>query len=198
MAELLILLPAAGASARMRGRDKLLEPVDGVALLRRQAMAALATGAPVLVTLPRGAGTARASALAGLAARIAWIDAAEGMAASLRAGAAAAQAAGASGLMVMLPDMPEITTEDLAMLRAAFHAAPDHALRACTSGGAAGHPVIFPSRLFAMLARVQGDAGGRAVLAGEAVQLLPLSGERALTDLDTPEDWADWRARTGR
>ena len=34
-----LLLPAAGASSRMRGRDKLLEHVDGVALLRRSCVA---------------------------------------------------------------------------------------------------------------------------------------------------------------
>ena len=40
-----ILLPAAGASRRMRGRDKLLEGVDGVALLRRSALRARHRGA---------------------------------------------------------------------------------------------------------------------------------------------------------
>jgi molybdenum cofactor cytidylyltransferase len=29
------------------------------------------------------------------------------------------------------------------------------------------------------------------------VHLVPLKGDRALVDLDTPEDWADWRARGG-
>ncbi|WP_412506377.1 NTP transferase domain-containing protein, partial [Roseovarius sp. SYSU LYC5161] len=61
MADLVILLPAAGASARMEGPDKLLEPVDGMPLLRRQVLMALATGAPVLVTLPPGAAKRRAA-----------------------------------------------------------------------------------------------------------------------------------------
>ena len=45
-----IVILAAGASSRMRGRDKLLELVDGVALLRRQVERALNTGAKVFVT----------------------------------------------------------------------------------------------------------------------------------------------------
>ncbi|HDR29112.1 nucleotidyltransferase family protein [Rhodovulum sp.] len=197
MAEVLILLPAAGASSRMRGRDKLLEPVDGVPVLRRQVIAALATGAPVMVTLPQGAGAGRASALAGLAVRIAGIDADEGMAGSLRAGAAAADQAGARGLMVLLPDMPGITAGDLLHLLAAFDQAPERVLRASAPDGTAGHPVIFPARLLPALGAVQGDAGGCAVIAGESVRTCTLEGDRAILDLDTPEDWAAWRARTG-
>ena len=46
-----LVLLAAGASRRMRGADKLLEPVDDEPLLRRQARAALASGVgPVAVS----------------------------------------------------------------------------------------------------------------------------------------------------
>ena len=48
----IILIPAAGRSSRMRGRDKLLEQVGGIPLLRLRVEAALATGHQVLVTLP--------------------------------------------------------------------------------------------------------------------------------------------------
>ncbi|MCV6595140.1 MAG: NTP transferase domain-containing protein, partial [Silicimonas sp.] len=65
----LLALPAAGASSRMRGRDKLLEPIGGVPLLRRQALAALTTGCPVLVTLPEG-NEPRRAALEGLALHV--------------------------------------------------------------------------------------------------------------------------------
>ena len=40
-----ILILAGGASSRMQGRDKLLEDVDGVPLLRKQVLIAAATGA---------------------------------------------------------------------------------------------------------------------------------------------------------
>ncbi|SIO19365.1 CTP:molybdopterin cytidylyltransferase MocA [Rhodovulum sp. ES.010] len=199
MGEVLILVPAAGASSRMRGRDKLLEPVEGEALLRRQVRAASATGAPVLVTLPKGAGGPRAEVLEGISRlRFLWIDAAEGMAASLRAGAAAARKARAEGLMVHLPDMPDLTGADLARLLAAFAVAPETPLRAGSEDGRPGHPVVFPARLFSRLAEVSGDTGGRAALSGESPRLVALPGDRALTDLDTPDAWADWRARIGR
>lgn len=201
MSEVLILLPAAGASERMRGRDKLLEPVAGEALLRRQVRVALASGAPVLVTLPRRAAGPRAEVLEGLGlgtgCRVAYVAAREGMAVSLRTAAQAARASGAAGLMVMLPDMPEIGTADIETLRAAFAAAPDRCLRAVTPDGRPGHPVVFPARLYDALEGVTGDAGGRDILAGEEVRTVPLADDRAITDLDTPEAWAAWRARTG-
>lgn len=193
-----ILLLAAGASRRMRGADKLLEPLGGEPLLRERARAALATGAPVVVTLPPGAMERRA-ALAGLAVRIVEVaDAAEGMGASLRAGVAALPA-GVSGVLVLLADMPEIGAEDLRRLLEAHAARPGAILRASSEDGRPGHPVLFPAALFPELRRAAGDAGARALLAARAEEVVavPLPGARALTDLDTPEAWAEWRARTG-
>lgn len=193
-----ILIVAAGAARRMRGADKLLEPVTGVPQLRRLAVAALATGAPVVVTLAPDR-PARAAVLEGLALRqVTVADAAEGMAASIRAGLAALPA-DVAGVMVVLADMPEIDGGDLGALMAAFRADPAAILRAAAADGTPGHPVIFPRALFGDLAQVRGDTGARAVLgAGRVpVRLHPLPGRRALTDLDTPEDWAAWRAAGG-
>ena len=81
-----IVVLAAGASRRMQGRDKLMEDVDGMPLLRRSVMRALATGCKVLVALP-ATPHARYATLEGLdVAAIPVPDAAEGMNASLRAG----------------------------------------------------------------------------------------------------------------
>jgi len=78
-----ILLLAAGSSSRMRGADKLMEPVEGVPLLLRQARVALATGAPVIVTLPPDR-PARNAALAGLDLMTVPVpDAAQGLSADL-------------------------------------------------------------------------------------------------------------------
>ena len=197
MGGVFILLAAAGASRRMRGADKLLEKVEGEPILRRAAQAALRTGQPVLVTLPKG-NAERAAALDGLALEAKEIDASEGMAASLRTGVAAAREAGANGVLVMLADMPEIETNALRRLIAAFEGAPDKITRAATDSGQPGNPVILPARLFTALYSVTGDTGARAVVQSETPILCPLPGKAAITDLDTPEDWAAWRAKTGR
>ncbi|MFZ1727375.1 MAG: nucleotidyltransferase family protein [Albidovulum sp.] len=202
MATVDILIPAAGSSRRMGGRDKLLEPVGGIEQLRRvAAMAATVAfdhGAHVFVTLPStGPFTpARKQALLGLRVSIlALPDAHEGMAASLRAGAWAAR--DAEGLLVLPADMPEITGADLNRMIAAFGQDTHFPLRATTEDGQPGHPVIFPRRLLGELTVLSGDQGGRIVLLEEVVKTCALVGQRALTDLDTQEDWNEWRARTG-
>lgn len=190
-----ILIPAAGASTRMRGADKLLELVDGVAQLRRIAGAALATGAPVVICLAAGHPT-RHRAVADLGARLLTVaDAATGMSASLRAGAGLA----AGALMVVPADMPELDTADLARMLAAFATAPERIWRATAADGSPGHPVIFPAALLGALAGISGDEGGRQVLRAHAGRLsfCALPGAHATTDLDTPEAWAAWRAARG-
>lgn len=173
----------------MRGADKLLEPVQGRPLLRRQAEQALATGHPVLVSL-RPQDRARRNALTGLPVTILEVpDAATGLSASLRAAARTVQTA----LLVLPGDMPDLTTADLAQVIAAFAQAPDQCHRGA-SGDRPGHPVIFPARLLPEFAGLTGDEGARAILARHGAKLVPLPQAHALTDLDTPEDWANWRA----
>ena len=59
-----------------------------------------------------------------------------------------------------------------------------------------GHPVLFGRRFFEALAGLTGDRGAREALreAGDFVTEVPTAGQRALVDLDTPEDWAAWHA----
>ncbi|WP_050527263.1 nucleotidyltransferase family protein [Pseudorhodobacter aquimaris] len=189
-----VLVLAAGASRRMRGVDKLLEPVAGQPLLRRIVGSALGTGAPVLVALPRN-NPARRAALAGLAASIIPVaNTQEGMANTLRKGVAALPRTNA--VMVLLADMPEIDTSDLATMIAVYCTAPQKIHRATSQDGVPGHPVIFPPWAHDDLLALQGDAGARAVVTkhARAVIAVPLTAAHATTDLDTPEDWAKWRA----
>lgn len=190
-----IAILAAGSSRRMRGADKLLETVGGVPLLVHLVGVARATGLPVVVALPpMDQAPARHAALMGSGAQVITVpDHAQGMAASLRAVTAAAPA-DRSAMLVMLGDMPEIDVADLRNMIAAAHHAPGTVIRASTAQGRAGHPVIFPARLWPDLARLQGDQGARDLLKSETVQLCPLPGQHAVTDLDTPEAWAAWRA----
>jgi CTP:molybdopterin cytidylyltransferase MocA len=195
-APLAILIPAAGAARRMRGGDKLLEVVDGRPLIARQAGFAAATGCPVLVTLAPDR-PARGAALAGLAVETLIVpDAAEGMAASIRAGARWA-AGRARALLILLPDLPGIGAEDLRALIAAQAAEPGAIWQATAADGTPGHPVIWPAALFPALGALAGDGGARAILAAPPALLrrLALPGDRATADLDTPEAWAAWRAR---
>ena len=191
---LTILIPAAGSASRMRGGDKLLEPVSDEPMLRRQARIARSVCAQVIVTL-RDPDPLRKACLDDLDVTALPVpDAAEGMAASLRAGAA-----GAKGALMILPaDMPEITEADLRMLIEAFDRAC--ILRATGADGTLGHPVIFPADLVKELTALQGDEGARAVLQRhrDRIKLIALPDQHATLDLDTPEAWAEWRSQRAK
>ena len=84
----------------MRGGDKLLEQIDGTPQLARIAKAALTTGCPVAVALPRSHPN-RAACLAGLAVQSVTVPNPEdGMAASLTAGLGALPASAAVLLLL--------------------------------------------------------------------------------------------------
>lgn len=180
----------------MRGGDKLMEAVGGMSLLARSAREAAATGLDVIVALSPDRAE-RQQALSDLPLRQVMVpDAGDGMAASLRAAVRAAPEA--APLAILLADMPEITAADIATLVAAFEAAGgDSVVRAASEDGRPGQPVIFPARLRAELLALSGDAGGRDILRREDVVLVRLPGRHAVTDLDTPEDFAAWRGEKG-
>ena len=198
MSDLPILILAAGQSRRMRGRDKLMEEVEGKPLIRRQAeMALQATNGLVIIALPAPP-HARYDALDGLdVVRLPVPDADEGMGVSLRTGFAAlppeAQAA-----MLLLADLPELTAADLKTVLAAVDPASGKLIwHATTEDSQRGHPVVFHRDLFPEFAKLSGDVGARDVVkaAGRKVAHVKLPGDRARMDLDTPEAWAAWRAR---
>ncbi|MGF1660002.1 MAG: molybdopterin-binding/glycosyltransferase family 2 protein [Rubrimonas sp.] len=192
-------LLAAGASRRMRGRDKLLEEVDGAPILRRAAQALLESRADATLVVLGPDDAARRAALAGLdVAIVENPQAAEGMASSLRAALAAAPAE-ADALVVALGDMPEVGPAHVDALIAAFSPEDGRAIcRAITEDGAPGHPVLFGRRFFETLARIDGDQGARELLRAHAdlVENVPTPGRGAAVDLDTPEAWEAWRAAT--
>jgi CTP:molybdopterin cytidylyltransferase MocA len=195
----LIVIPAAGSSSRMRGKDKLLETIDGKSLLRCQTEAALASGCPVMVALP--VNSARHDALEGLPVTIVEVrNAAEGMGATLSTAARfAARHAPDRPMMVLLPDVPGIGPFDIKSVIARFEAeGGDTVTRATDETGRPGTPLIVPPRLLEKFIALTGDDGGRAALSGENLVTVSLSGTRATTDLDTPEDWAAWRRAEGK
>lgn len=178
----------------MGGRDKLLEPIEGVPLLRRQTETALKSGCPVMVALPLK--SPRHDAIDGLPVTMVPVrDAAEGMGATLRTAALfAARHAPDRPLMILLPDVPGIGVFDLKSVAARFEAEGGNtAVRATDDTGKPGTPLVVPPRLIEGFTQLKGDEGGRSVLEGETVLTVKLSGIRATDDLDTPEDWARWR-----
>jgi CTP:molybdopterin cytidylyltransferase MocA len=190
-----VLILAAGAGTRMRGADKLLEPVAGEPMLRRIARAALATGVPVTAALPPDR-PLREAALAGLSVtQVVVPNPGDGMAASLVAGLMSMPQD--APVMLLLADLPELTEADLSLMLRDWNDHPDLILRATDATGQPGHPVCFPAWARTDLLRLSGDTGARDWLARnqERLRLVTLPDRHATTDLDTPEAWEAWRSR---
>ena len=193
--EIPVLVLAAGASKRMQGKDKLVQTVGDVPLLRRQVLRARSVSDTVLVALPP-APHPRYACLDKCDVSVVVVPDAElGMGHSLRAGIAALPP-DASHVMIMLPDMPDITAEDIAAVARGPVDQPDATIwRGATEDGTPGHPIVFEQRHFADLRELTGDRGGAPVLSRypEQVALVLLPENNAVLDLDTPDAWHAWR-----
>jgi molybdenum cofactor cytidylyltransferase len=190
-----ILILAAGQSSRMRGGDKLLEQVDGSACLTTMVNRALRSRRPTMVVVP-DLEHPRAKVATG-ARLVPSPDAHLGMAHSIKAGVAALPD-DASAVMILPGDMPEISAQDIQVLADTFDASPDiDILQAATQDGGPGHPIIFRASLFDDFQNLTGDTGAFVILQNhkDRRKLLSLSGQRARLDLDTPEDWENWRQK---
>lgn len=172
-----------------------MEQIGGTALLRLTCEKALSCGVQVFVCVPSQTHDRAALLPEGVTA-IPVPNAAEGMGVSLATGIAALPDH-ISDVMVLPADMPDLSAADLAQVWAEHRS--DQITRGASSAAKPGHPVIFPRACFADLRQLSGDEGARSVVKSYAgqVHLVPLPGKNALTDLDTPEAWADWRAKAG-
>ena len=190
----------------MRGRDKLLETVDSVPILARTAQIALeADLGPVLVGLHTD-NENRRKALEHMSVTIVDVpDATLGMSATLRRGATEALTFirqheegdyAFSGMMILLPDMPEIISADLKEMEQAFTSSGGTSVRACTTEGKLGHPTIFSSNVLGSFETLTGDKGAAELFDQDSWIPFALPGTRARRDLDTPEDWEYWRKET--
>ena len=190
-----ILILAAGTSSRMRGRDKMLEDVGGVPLLRKQVQMAIGTGHPAFIAL--GAQMARRhDTFRDLdATAITVTQAAEGLSSTLRG--AISQLPQCEAFMIMLGDLVALTTQDLQDVLNARDAHPDCTVwRGATQDGKPGHPILIDQSLRSSFAALQGDHGGDNILQTlrDKTCLVRLKDQHARYDLDTPEEWAAWRA----
>jgi molybdenum cofactor cytidylyltransferase len=124
---------------------------------------------------------------------------AEGLGSSLRAGIAAVPKE-ADGVIVCLGDMPQVDAQLIDKLLAAFDPEKGALVVVPSIGGRRGNPVVWARRFFADLMTVQGDIGARHLISSypEAVVEVPVAGDAALTDVDTPESLSAVKAEIER
>lgn len=191
-ASVAIVILAAGKASRMGegGKHKLLAEFDGVPLVRRSALAALAADAASVIVVTGHRRSEIEAALDGLA--LTFIDNpdyASGMASSLIAGFSSRDADSAEGILVMLADMPGISKTHLDALISAFRNAGGEAIVRAVSQGKPGNPVILPRSLNPAVLRLEGDVGARDIIATSGLLVLDVDvGDAALLDVDTPDE----------
>ena len=181
---------AAGRSERMGGANKLLLPVEGVAVVRR--VVETVSAAPVdevLVVVGHDRG-AVGRALAGLPVRL--VDNPryrEGLGSSVAAGVASA-AGGADGYLICLGDLPRLTISSVRAVLERFRDVDEPEVVVPHYRGRPGHPVLIRRRFRDLLLTLEGDRGARAALGGlTAVVRLDVEDPGILEDIDTPEDY---------
>jgi len=185
------VLLAAGKASRMGegGSHKLLAEFDGVPLVRRSALTAIAGGVSDTIAVTGHRQGEIEDALGGLAVtQIFNPDYASGMASSLVAGVGAQAAQKADGVLVMLADMPGVGSDDLRTLIAAFRETNGQAIVRAVSGGKRGNPVILPRSVLSAVMRLEGDVGARHIIETSGLPVIDVEiGEAAHLDVDTPE-----------
>ena len=192
-----VIVLAAGASTRM-GRQKLTLPLaDGRPLVRAAVEQVLAADLDdVVVVLGREA-EAVASALRGLPIQtVVNPRYAEGQSTSLRAGLDAL-AQDTEAAVVALGDQPLPDPRLLRQLVEAFRASGRPIVAPLYRDGR-GNPVLFASSVFDELRRVEGDRGGRPVIARDPARVAEVAVDAPMpADIDTPDDYEAAR-RGGR
>src|ERR1043165_8545861 len=186
----------------MAHHNKILTGAEGQPLVVHAVKAALASQAvEVVVVLGHMADEVRAAIEKAIPSksRLRFVtnpDFAEGLSTSVRTGIGAL-GKDIDAAIVQLGDMPGVGAPLLDRLMAAFSPVEGRSICVPTVGGKRGNPVLWDRRFFAEMTKVSGDTGAKH-LSGEyadRVCEVEMTGEAAITDIDTPEALAAWRAR---
>jgi molybdenum cofactor cytidylyltransferase len=189
---------AAGRSSRFEHGNKLSAKIDGVPLVRRvlTAVEASAVTDILLIVAPEAHEILEAAG-AGRWRTVVNTQFEQGLASSIRAGVAALPET-TDGALVVLADMPEISTHLIArIIDANSEYGGGVIVYPASEKGRQGHPVLWPRRLFPELALLEGDTGGKILLQKHKGMSRPVlvTGNSPFLDIDTNADLARYKAR---
>jgi molybdenum cofactor cytidylyltransferase len=179
---------AAGASTRF-GRTKQLEQFEGLPLAAGAVRKAEAVCGERTVLVTGKDWKEVASACKPLAGFfVINNDYEQGLATSIACGVRAV-AESADGILLMLADLPLVTTEHLGNLVKSWTESPQ-SIVASAFEDSLGPPVVFPRTDFEALLALRGDHGARPVIDANRDRVRAIACEEAAFDIDRPEDLA--------
>ena len=184
------ILLAAGPCRRFGGRPKPLLELQGRPLVQRIATEAAASRLHDLVAVV-GYQAERVGPLLG-GRPIAVVENPlweEGQSTSVRAGLAALPPEAGAAMFLMV-DQPLLTAAVIDRLIAAWERTGGPIV-VPVNAGRRGSPVIFDRSLFAELARITGDTGGRQLFAEHEAEIVEvhIDDAGALVDVDSPDEY---------
>ena len=176
--------------------NKLLADLGGAPMVVRVADAVEGSQAEPLIVVTGHERDHVEAALAGRRLALAHNpDYATGLGSSLRRGMAALPHA-LDGVVVVLGDMPRVSSAAIDQLIATFAPLEGRAICVPTWRGKRGNPVLFARRFFAEMQTIAGDVGARSLIDRypEMVSEVAMADDGVLDDVDTPEALAALRS----
>ena len=202
MSRIAALILAAGRSTRFVNEataTKAVAEFSGTPLIRHVAEAALASHAHPVIVVTGHSAPSISAALKPLDVQIVYAeDYAKGQSRSLRAGVAAIPSE-FEGVVVLLADMPLVSSALIDDLIGAFEKTPGAAAVVPSFAGRRGNPVLLGRQLFPTVARLDGDRGAGPLLAHlEGIIEYAVTTSSIHVDVDTEEDLQRLNAEHGR
>jgi molybdenum cofactor cytidylyltransferase len=190
MAEIPILLLAAGSSSRM-GQPKQLLPWGEQTLIEHQIQTLLQTGNPVNVVI--GSNSDLILPIIEKYPENIFINAdwELGMGSSISFGIRQIiqKFPEAEGVLIMLLDQPLLTTSYLKKMLSAFLHGTQQILVSHSASGWTGVPVLFDKCYFKELAELSNEEGAKKIVKRHEEKVILLDGGGLLADMDTPETY---------
>ena len=169
---------------------KMLALIHGVPLVRIAAECSIASTAERTYVVTGYMHEAVEERLSGLAVDTVYnADFATGMASSIVSGLKAQGAQDADGILILLADMPAVSSVHLDALIDTFCKAGGCAIVRASFGDHAGNPVVLPRILYPRLLELEGDRGAQRLIETCGLDVLHVEiGPAASIDIDTEAD----------
>ena len=196
MAEIPILLLAAGGSERM-GQAKQLLPWGKSTLIEHQIRVLLNTGHPVFVVLGCRSEQIQHIVESFPVQIVINEEWEKGMGTSIATGVkyVLQSPSPADGILVVLVDQPLVPLAHYQRMLDTFQPGQERILASRSEGGIEGVPALFDAKYFRELAGLKGAGGARKIIRAHDAKVVHLDCEEMGEDLDTPEDYQRLYAR---
>ena len=185
------IILAAGRSTRMGATNKLIAPWRGKTPLEFVCAAATSSDCDKTIVVTGNEQTQIVEKLDNFEVLLTHNpNYKSGMAPSIRQGILLAQENEADAVLVLLGDMPGITSAIINKMIAASQNNEPDAIIIATCEGKRGNPLLWPKMYFDQLLSLEGDQGARQIFSRYEDQIVELElGAGVLFDLDTPESF---------